>query len=309
MQKHHRQQHKQRQSLMKRAASLGSPKPKGSPSSHARAKKLWALLRSRVIPVHFKFHDPAWRRRTVFTDGYLNPATDPKHPHYAKVKVHMVEVVEEVEERRKRDKMAEVIRLHKQREEEMRQEKVLRLQMIAEQKRKKEQERNAREQEELLLQATKEKNKLEFLRRMEQEQSERAKVINQAREKKVKLRLEREAQLKEEIENEATENKLMYAEDIRFFQNLEKVRKQRLRDYAMKQKLAKEKTEKDFQPLPGPTQGASGYLSSRGGGGRGGEEMSERDLALEEERKMHIWVCLVGSLETIAYFSSGCSLE
>ena len=287
MQKHHLQMKKQ--SMLKKNLS---PKAvvAGSPMARARAAKMWALIRNRVIPVQFKFHDTAWRRRTIFTDKYLNPATDPKHPHYARGKMSMADVALMVEEQRKRNKMEEVIRLHKQREEEMRQEKTLRLQMIYEQKRKKEQERNAQEEQELLRKATKEKSKLEFLRRVEVEQSERAKLVNQVRDKKDKIRQEREALARQEIENETAENKLMYAEDVRFFQNLEKVRKQRLKDYAMKRKMEQEKTEKDFLPQQGQGTAGPGYLSARGG--KGQEEVSAHDLALEEERKMHIWVSI-----------------
>jgi hypothetical protein len=285
LQKRHEQQQQLQQRQMKKVLS-----PKASESPSARAARMWALIRKRVVPVLFKFHDSAWRRRTYFTDAYLNPATDMDHPRYvAKGKITMLEVAQQVEERRKRSKMEEVMRIHKQREEEMRQERVLRLQMIEEQKVKKEQELNKQEQRELMRKANKEKAKIEFLRRVEIEQSERAKVVNQVRGKKDKLRQEREAQAKQESDNETLENKLMYAEDVRFFQNLEKVRKQRLKDYSTKRKLELEKTERDHQPGPSQVASGPGYLSARGKAG-GGEELTPHQLALEEERKMHVWV-------------------
>ena len=268
--------------------TITSPKAFGSPS--ARAAKMWALLRKRVVPVKFKFHDKSYRRRTVFTDGYLNPAKDIDHPHYHKKgNLSMVEVAVQVEENKKRTKMEEVMRLHKQREEAMAQEKILRLQMIEEEKKRKELEQSKHQQEEFIQKAQKEKSKIDFLRRVENQQIERAKVVNQVRERKEKIRREREALAKQEVENEAQENKLMYAEDIRFFQNLEKVRKQRLKEYAAKRKLELQKIEKDYQPGPSQVAAGPGYLSARGGGATQ-DDMSEHQMALEEERKMNVWV-------------------
>jgi len=283
-------QHKKRTKKI----SMFASSPKGIASPKARAAKLWALLRKRVVPVHFKFHDTAYRRRTVFTDGYVNPAKDMDHPNYRGTgALSMAEVCLQVAERKKRSKMEEVMRLHKQREEAMAQERVLRLQMIEEDKKKKELEQTKHEQQSFINKAKKEKSKVDFLRRVETEQIERAKVVNQVREKKEKVRREREAQAKREQENEAQENKLMYAEDIRFFQNLEKVRKQRLKDYATKRKSELDKAEKDHQPGPNQVTSGPGYLSARGAGGGGGggahEGMTQHEIALEEERKMHVW--------------------
>lgn len=267
--------------LLKKCSSL-SPK-NGSPSARQRAKRMWALIRKRVIPVLLTFHDRAWRRRTVFTDKYLNPATDMDHPRYkSKGKFSLYEVQQQVETRRKRSKMEEVMRLHRQREEERQQERLLRLQMIREQKAKKERDALARKQEELAEKARIEKTKHDFLRRVGHEQSERAKVVNQARGKMNKVREEREAQRRLTSEKEAAENKMMYAEDTRFFHNLEKVRKQRLREYADKRKeLGRHRTERD--EVSGP-----GHLSARGKASD--QELTQQQIAQEEERRMHVYV-------------------
>jgi hypothetical protein len=231
------------------------------------------------------------------------------HPLFlAKGNISMAEVALQAVERRKRSKMEEVMRLHKQREEDMRQEKILRLQMIDEQKKKTEQEHHQREQSELLQKANKEKSKITFLRRVENEQSERAKVVNQVREKKDKIRHEREAKSKQESENEILENKFMYAEDARFFQHLEKVRKQRLKDYATKRKLELQKTDKDHQPGPSQVAAGPGYLSARGGRGGGQEELTQQELAQEEERKMHVWVSQIQCYSLIDYVFHYCYL-
>ena len=161
LRKQHRQKHRQqKKNNMSPKLGMGS-----------RAAALWAKLRKRVIPVHFKFHDVAWRRRTIFTDGYLNPATDMDHPyHKAKGKISMADVAQQVQERKKRAKMEEIMRLHKQREEEMYKERILRLQMIEEQKRKKKELEEKKQREYLLERANKEKKKKEFLQRVEVEQ-------------------------------------------------------------------------------------------------------------------------------------------
>ncbi len=142
------------------------------------------------------------------------------------------------------------------------------------------------EQEEVMRRAIKEKSKLDFLRRLEAEQSERARVVNMVREKKERIRQDKDAQLKLERENEVIENKLMYAEDLRFFENLEKIRRKRLKDIASKRKLELEKAERDHQPGPSQVASGPGYLSARGKVGG----TSEHDQAMEEERKMFQWV-------------------
>lgn len=67
--------------------------------------------------------------------------------------------------------------------------------------------------------------KVEFFQRIVAEQSKRAKIVNKIREDKVKIIQTKEELLKQEKENQKNELKLMFHEDIRFEQNLEKQRK------------------------------------------------------------------------------------
>mmetsp|Transcript_15431 Transcript_15431/g.23278 ORF Transcript_15431/g.23278 Transcript_15431/m.23278 type:complete len:1352 (+) Transcript_15431:169-4224(+) len=123
------------------------------------------------------------------------------------------------------EKAIRLAMLHRQQEEKRKLEAANRLKLIEEHKRHKEAieklRREAIEREKM----RKDGLKKEFMERIVTQQMQRAKVVNQLREKRKHAERKRQELEHAERENAKMELKLMFAEDIRFEQNLEKQRK------------------------------------------------------------------------------------